>query len=106
MRESRKLPWDGNAGDNLWDLIPFDGRDDHSQQDCGKEDSDSDPANGMDTEDYIPSDVNRFQVSKEGEAFLETVFSSQLKYATRKAKVAKYRQRDSKWAMYTQNLAQ
>ena len=97
--ESRKRPRDGDAGADLRDSITRDGEDDRSQQYSGDGDSDSDPAGGTDSEDYIPSDVDRFQVSEEGEAFLETAFTSKLKYATRKAKVAKYGQPDSKWAM-------
>ena len=40
-----------------------------------------------------------FKLSEEGKAFLETVFGSRLEDATRKAKVAKYGQVDSKSAM-------
>ena len=50
------------------------------------------------SEDELP--VSKwFSLSEEGEAFLETVFSSRLDYATRKAKMAKYGQPDSKWTM-------
>ena len=96
---SRKRPCDGESGADLRDLITRDGEIDPSQQYSGNEDSDSDPAGSTDTEDHTHSDVDRFQVSEEGEAFLETAFTSRLKYATRKAKVAKYGQPDSKWAM-------
>ena len=97
--ENRKRPRDGDAGAELRDLITRDGEDDRSQQYSGNEDGDSDPAGGTDTEDHTSSAVDRFEVSEEGEAFLETAFTSRLKYATRKAKVAKYGQPDSRWAM-------
>ena len=40
--------------------------------------------------------LRRFTISKEGEAFLETVFGLRLEYAIRKAKMAKYGHLDSK----------
>ena len=46
---------------------------------------DSDP-NGTESEGEPFIESNQFKVSKEGEAFLETVFSSRLEYATRKAR--------------------
>ena len=59
--------------------------------------ADSNPAEYTNTEDHNSSDVGDiFIVSEEGEAFLETVFTSKLKYATRQAKIAKYGQPDSK----------
>ena len=50
----------------------------------------------IDVEDE-PPEGKRFTISEEGEAFLEIVFGSQLECATRKAKMAKYGQLDSKW---------
>ena len=37
------------------------------------------------------------QISKEGQAFLEATFGSQLEFATRKAKLAKYKTPDYIW---------
>ena len=49
-------------------------------------------------EDHRSSDTTKqFQLSEEGEIFHETVFSSKMEYSTRKAKLAKYGQPDSKW---------
>ena len=50
------------------------------------------------SKDKLP-EGKQFTLSKEGEAFLETVFSLWLEYAARKAKMAKYGQPDSKWTM-------
>ena len=41
-----------------------------------------------------------YKVSEEGGAFLETVFTSKLKYQTRQAKVEKYGMPDSKWVKW------
>ena len=81
-------------------MIPHDGKDDPTQQYSSDEGSDSDPAGGTDTEEHKPSDVDRFPVSEEGKAFLETAFTSRLKYTTRKTKVVRYGQLDTKWGMY------
>jgi len=98
-KESRKRPRDGNAGAEDREVIPCDGEDDPTQQYCGDEGSDSNPAGSTDREEHKPSGVDRFPVSEEGKAFLETAFTSRLKYTTRKAKVARYGQPDTKWAM-------
>ena len=41
--------------------------------------------------------TERFKLSEEGETFLETVFSSKMESATRKSKLVKYGQPDSRW---------
>ena len=43
------------------------------------------------------SSTARFQLSEEGEAFLEATFNSRLKYTDRKKQIAKYGEPDSKW---------
>ena len=72
-----------------------DGKDDVSQ--CSDEEgSDGDPTSEV--EEHKSSDTaEQFQLSEEGETFLETVFNSKIEYSTRKAKLAKYGQLDFKW---------
>ena len=41
--------------------------------------------------------AERFQLSEEGETFLDTVLSSKMEYSTRKTRLTKYRQPDSRW---------
>ena len=54
----------------------------------------------IEVEDEPPEGtLRRFTISEEGEAFLETVFGLRLEYVTRKAKMAKYGQPNSKWTM-------
>ena len=73
------------------------GEDDASRDGDGQDHRDSD-IEAAASEDELPVS-KRFTLSEEGEAFLETVFSSQLEYVARKAKMAKYGQPDSKWTM-------
>lgn len=63
----------------------------------GNRDSDLDPSE--DETDLLGtgSDGSRFQLSEEGEAFLEATCGSRLEYATRKSQATKYGQPDSKW---------
>ena len=46
-------------------------------------------------EDYTPSDP--YELSEEGKAFLETVFTFKMKYLARQVKAAKFGIPDSKW---------
>ena len=63
------------------------------------EGSDDNPIS--DAEDNKSSEaMDRFKLSEEGETSLETVFSSKMEYAMRKAKLAKYRHPDSRWTRY------
>ena len=72
-----------------------DGEDD-ADQPSDNEERGSDPPS--DAEDHKSSGTAEcFKLSEEGETFLETVFSSKMEYATRKAKVGKYGQPDSRW---------
>ena len=54
----------------------------HKEEDAGEED---------------PKFLVSYKLSEEGEAFLETVFTSKLRYQTRQARVAKYGLPDSRW---------
>ena len=73
------------------------GEDNASCDGDGQDHRDSD-IEAVASEDELPVS-KRFSLSEEGQAFLETVFSSRLDYAARKAKMAKYGQPDSKWTM-------
>jgi len=44
-----------------------------------------------------PDTVGGFMFFEEGEASFEAIFNSRMEYASRKAKVAKYSQPDSRW---------
>lgn len=72
--------------------------DSSATRDGGRQDYRDSDIEATASEDEL-SESKRFKLSEEGEAFLETVFSSRLEYATRKAKVTKYGQPDSKWTM-------
>ena len=90
---SRKQPHNGEPSGSQ--QVTHNGKDDASQL-SDQDGSDGDPISDM--EDHKSSDTaERFKLSEEGETFLETVFSSKMEYSTRKAKVAKYGQPDSKW---------
>ena len=55
----------------------------HEEEDAGEED---------------PKSSVSYKLSEEGEAFLETVFTSKLRYPTRQARVTKYGLPSSRWA--------
>ena len=89
---SRKWPHDSEASGSQ--LVSRDGED--VRQPIEEEGSDDDLIS--DAEDHKSSEATeRFKLLEEGETFLETVFSSKLEYVTRKAKLAKYGQPDSRW---------
>ena len=89
---SRKRPRDSEASGSQ--LVSCDGED--SSLPYEYEGSDDDPIS--DAEDHKFSEATeRFKLFEEGETFLETVFSSKMEYVTRKAKLAKYGQPDSRW---------
>ena len=88
---SRKRTRDGGSVEDQ--LTSRDGEEnDHHHSTHG---SDTDPE--MD-DPKSPDTVGGFTLSEEGEAFFEAIFNSRMEYASRKAKVAKYGQPDSRWA--------
>jgi len=96
-KRNRKQPSDGELSSANREPITRDGEDNPSQEGFSNEGSDNNPAKYTDIEDHNSSGVgDTFTVSEEGEAFLENIFTSKLKYSTRQAKVAKYGQHDSK----------
>ena len=75
-------------------ITTHDGEDNASQF-FDKEGSNGDPTS--EAEDHKSSNTaERFQLSEEWETFLETVFNFKMEYSTRKAKLVKYGQPDSK----------
>ena len=85
----QKRPRDGNSGAGFDTEANRDGNDGTSSG--HDDDRDSDEGEEGDN----PSVT--YQLSEEGEAFIQTAFASRLKYQTRQAKAAKYGTPDSKW---------
>ena len=76
-------------------ITTHDGKEDTSQF-SDEEGSNGDPTS--EAEDHKSSNTaERFQLFEEGKTFLGTVFNSKMKYSTRKVKLVKYGQPDSKW---------
>ena len=91
----RKRPRDGDTSAGPIAEHNRDGEESSNEDSDRDEDRDSEPEqHGGDKED--DSSVI-YQISEEGQAFLESSFASRLKYQTRQAKVTKYGTPDTKW---------
>ena len=90
----KKRPCDGDAGAGLTTEGTRDGEDTSSDSEHkGNCDSETEGHGGDKKDDTSVI----YQLSDEGEAFLENAFASRLKYQTRQSKVAKYGMPDTKW---------
>ena len=90
----KKRPRDGDAGDGLTTEGTRDGEDTSNDSEHEENRDSETEGHGGDKEDETSV---TYQLSDEGEAFLENAFASRLKYQTRQSKVAKYGMPDTKW---------